>query len=194
MKERIINCTLNQIEVSGLQKLTMDTIASELHISKRTIYQHFQSKEQLLETCLKEWLLRNKLLVPTGGNLIDELCALYTGIQSIDLPQVVHRCSELRKYSAPVHLFFLEQLFDYADTCGVWAERDADTGYLRRNISRHTVSAVVSDFLIRLFGNSEDHLFYRSYLLSPEILIVFTRGLCTIKGRAYLDQRLKTLA
>ena len=74
------------------------------------------------------------------------------------------------------------------------AEQDAGTGYLCRDVTRDTVSSVVSDFLIRLFGSVEEHPLRRGSLSSPEILIVYMRGLCTIKGRAYLDRHLKTLS
>lgn len=194
MKGRIVNCTLKQLGTVGLRKLTMDSIAGELHISKRTIYQHFSSKDQLLEACLMEWMRRNRLLVATGDNLIDEFCTLYLGFRRFNLLPVVRCCRELRQHFAPVYRFFLERLNDYADACGAWAERDAEAGYLCRAFSPQTVRSVVSDFLIRIFGSAEEEMQYRSYLLSPEILLVYIRGLCTIKGRALLDQRLKTLS
>lgn len=192
MKKRIVDSSLKLLGTFGLRKFTMDRVAADLRISKRTLYQHFPSKEQLLEACLTEWLRRKRLLVRTGGNLIDELCTLQAGIRSLDLRRVGRCCRELRQVCEPVYRLFLEQLFDYAEACGARAERDAEAGYLCRTVSSRTVRAVVSDFLIRLFGNDEERLLYRSDPFSPEILIVFTRGLCTIKGRAYLEQRLKT--
>lgn len=194
MKRRIIDCSLKELGTFGFRKFTMDRVAADLRISKRTLYMHFPSKEQLLEACLEEWLHRKQLLVWTDDNLIDELCTLYTGIRSLDLPVVMRCCRELRQCCFPVYRFFLERLFGYAEACGTCAERDAQAGYLCRTVSSHTVSAVVSDFLIRLFGNEEARVVLRGYPLLPEILVVFTRGLCTIKGRAYLDQRLKTLS
>lgn len=194
MKERIVGCTLQLLGQVGLRRFTMDMVAAELRISKRTIYLYFASKDELLEACLEEWLRRNRLLVTTGGTLIDEFCTLYAGIRSVDLRRVVRCCRDLRQCCAPVYRAFLVRMFDYAEACGRRAEHDAEAGYFYRTVSRHTVCAVVSDFLVRLFGNDEERLLYRSYPFSPEILVVFTRGLCTIKGRAYLDQRLKTLS
>lgn len=194
MRERIIGCTLGLLGQVGFRRFTMDLVASELRISKRTLYLHFTSKEQLLDICLERWLLRNRLLVPTGGNLIDDLCALYAGVRKVDLRRVVRCSRELRRYCLPVYRLLLERLFDYAEACGMRAEQDAGAGYLCRDVSRDAVSAVVSDFLIRLFGNGEERPLRRRYQLSAEILIVLTRGLCTIKGRAYLDRRLKTLS
>ena len=194
MKERIIGCTLELLGQIGFRRFTMDMVASGLRISKRTLYLHFASKEQLLDACLERWLLRRRLLVPTGGILIDDLCALYAGIRKVDLRRVMHCSRELRQCCLPVYRLFQERLFDYADACGMRAEQDAVTGYLCRGVTRDTVSSVVSDFLIRLFGSVEEYPLRRGSPSSPEILIVYTRGLCTIKGRAYLDRRLKTLS
>ena len=190
MKERIIGCTLELLGQIGFRRFTMDMVASELRISKRTLYLYFTSKEQLLDTCLERWLLRKRLLVPTGGILIDDLCTLYAGIRKVDLRRVMHCSRELRQCCLPVYRLFQERLFNYADACGM----DAGTGYLCRDVTRDTVSSVVSDFLIRLFGSVEEHPLRRGSLSSPEILIVYMRGLCTIKGRAYLDRHLKTLS
>ncbi|MCI7139680.1 TetR/AcrR family transcriptional regulator [Alistipes sp.] len=194
MKGRIIDCSLKVLAAFGFRKFTMDRVAADLQISKRTIYLHFSSKDELLETCLEEWLHRKRLLVRTGGNLIDDLCMLRAAIRTLDLPRIMRCCRELRQCSAPVHRFLLARLFDYAEACGAQAELDVNTGYLCRTVSQQTVCTVVSDLLIRLFCSDDVRPLLRGYSFSPDILVVFTRGLCTIKGRAYLDQRLKTLS
>lgn len=194
MKERIIGCTLAQCRALGLRQLTMDAIASELRISKRTLYVHFPSKEQLLEACLKTWLAQNRLMVTTGGNLIDELCTLYGSLQRIDLPRTVRCCSELRECCLPVYECFLKQMCTYAEACGARVGEDAEAGYICHDVTARTVCAVLSDYLIRLFGNADARRVHREYLLSPDMLVVFARGLCTIKGRAYLERQLKSLA
>lgn len=193
MKNRIIDCSLEQLGASGLRKFTMESVASGLRISKRTLYQHFRSKDQLLEACLKEWLHRKRLFEQSGGMLLDELCVLYAGIRTIDLRRAGRFGLELRRCCLPVYRSFLDRLGDYAEACGRRAEQDIEAGYLCRTVSPGTVRAVVSDLLIRLFGNDSESRFYRNEPLLPEILVVFARGLCTIKGRAYLDRRLKTL-
>lgn len=185
---------MNLLSAYGIGSFTMDRLASRLHTSKRTLYMHFQSKDQLLEECLNEWLRRKRIFACKGDNLIDSLCTLYAGIRAIDLQRAVCYCRELRQCSPSAYRFLLEQFFSYADKCSAMAERSADAGYLCRTVSPHTVAAVVSDMLVRIFDNEQASILHRSRLMSPEIIIVFTRGMCTIKGRAHLDRKLKTLA
>ncbi len=49
-KEKILFFTHAKFIQEGFYKTTMDEIASELQISKKTIYKHFQSKNELLES------------------------------------------------------------------------------------------------------------------------------------------------
>ena len=47
VEEKIINQTIQLFQAKGL-KFTLDELASELRISKKTIYQYFPSKEAIL--------------------------------------------------------------------------------------------------------------------------------------------------
>lgn len=191
MRQRIIEHTLKLVGTTGLRKFTMDAIAAELRMSKRTLYMYFPSKEQLLVTCLATWLDRNRLLTVTAGNLVDELCLLHERVRKADRPHLQRCCRDMHQCCVPLYDFFLGRLFAYADACGEQARKDAEAGYLRRDVSSHTVSAVISDYLLRLLTGNELRVPEQSRSLTPEILVVFARGLCTIKGRAHLDRQLK---
>lgn len=47
---RVAECAFQHFSRDGFQKVSMETVAKELHISKKTIYKLFQSKEEVLET------------------------------------------------------------------------------------------------------------------------------------------------
>ncbi|MEQ8174179.1 MAG: helix-turn-helix domain-containing protein [Syntrophomonadaceae bacterium] len=49
MKERIIDSTWRQILKYGVKRFTVQDIAADLGISKKTIYAHFNSKEEIIE-------------------------------------------------------------------------------------------------------------------------------------------------
>jgi AcrR family transcriptional regulator len=58
IRERIINAcrglTLNQ----GLRRFTMDALASQAGVSKRTVYRYFDSKEAVIEATLDDFMQR----------------------------------------------------------------------------------------------------------------------------------------
>ena len=58
MTERIIEAAIDEVNKKGL-KFTMDDLAKRLGVSKRTIYENFSSKEQLLSTIID--LVLNKI-------------------------------------------------------------------------------------------------------------------------------------
>lgn len=48
MREKILKSANEQIERFGLKKFTVDDIATDLGISKKTIYKYFESKRQII--------------------------------------------------------------------------------------------------------------------------------------------------
>ncbi len=56
MQERlkILNFSQAQFVNSGFHKTTMDQIAREMHISKKTIYKHFRTKDDLIRACIDQ--------------------------------------------------------------------------------------------------------------------------------------------
>ena len=48
MKEAILDTAAQMIQRYGLKKFTIDEIAAELKISKKTIYQHYHSKDDIV--------------------------------------------------------------------------------------------------------------------------------------------------
>lgn len=52
IKTRITNTAIKLFKDYGIRGVTMDTIAKEAGVSKRTIYESFKDKTELLEMCL----------------------------------------------------------------------------------------------------------------------------------------------
>ncbi|MBP5547632.1 MAG: TetR/AcrR family transcriptional regulator [Bacteroidales bacterium] len=53
-KRKIVETAIQLFNTKGCKAVTMDDIASAIHISKRTLYETFDSKEALLMECLIE--------------------------------------------------------------------------------------------------------------------------------------------
>ena len=53
-KDKIFNYTKNRFTSEGFYKISMDEIAAELRISKKTIYKYFPSKDMLVHEIIKD--------------------------------------------------------------------------------------------------------------------------------------------
>ena len=51
MREKILQRATDLFLTLGFKSVTMDDLASEMGISKKTIYTHFKNKTQLVEDC-----------------------------------------------------------------------------------------------------------------------------------------------
>ncbi|HTR81834.1 MAG TPA: TetR/AcrR family transcriptional regulator [Bacteroidota bacterium] len=58
VRERIISFARDHFLHEGFSKVTLDEIASELGMSKKTLYKYFENKEDLLRAGIEENLLR----------------------------------------------------------------------------------------------------------------------------------------
>lgn len=83
VKERIIKSALNLFWRYGIRSVTMDDIARDLGISKRTIYQHYSDKEAILALVIEEEIRSQKCemekLEELAENPIEE--AMYATVQ-----------------------------------------------------------------------------------------------------------------
>lgn len=52
-RQAIINQALHDFHERGIRSVTMSCISEELHISKRTLYEIYDSKEKLVLECLR---------------------------------------------------------------------------------------------------------------------------------------------
>src|SRR5690349_24752425 len=73
MKERILETADKLFYLQGIRAIGVDTIAAEIGISKRTLYNHFPSKDALIAA----YLQRRLRLIPTsdkppGQQILDD--------------------------------------------------------------------------------------------------------------------------
>jgi AcrR family transcriptional regulator len=77
MKEKIIQESTQLFFRYGLRSITMDDIARELSMSKKTLYQHFDNKNDLLMACMDEHDRNEKEILKSfqreATNAIDEM-------------------------------------------------------------------------------------------------------------------------
>lgn len=67
-KDKILDLSLETFLKEGFYKTTMDEIAAKLHMSKKTIYKNFSTKEELLEQVTQFFLKSNHKAIRKSFN------------------------------------------------------------------------------------------------------------------------------
>lgn len=107
VKNRIIREAAPLFFQRGIRSMTMSDIATELGISKRTLYEVFSNKEELLEACFDESLRRTdeaiEVLMQSSSNVIEALMKIYA--QHLQTSQSMNKTivHDLKKYYQPIY-------------------------------------------------------------------------------------------
>lgn len=155
-KERILEATIKVFNQKGL-KFTMDDIATELSISKKTIYKVFKDKEtmfyEMVDYCfdaIKE--SETKVLEDTTISTVEKvrriLCVLPEGYKNIDFRQLY----ELKAKYPKTYLRVEERLESgWENTIAIIQQgiEDGDIRPVNVNILKTMIEATVEQFFQR---------------------------------------------
>jgi len=99
---KIIEQIEDKLFKEGFYKTTMDDVASELGMSKKTIYKFFPSKEDLVMAIAKHFMngMKNKIVpaLNSDKNAIEKLCELINILTTASEKISPKRMDEMRKY------------------------------------------------------------------------------------------------
>lgn len=80
-REAIIGQALRDFHDHGIKGVTMSQIAEELHISKRTLYEVYASKEELVTDCLQTAEVANRKsneeIAASSSNVLDAILLIF---------------------------------------------------------------------------------------------------------------------
>ncbi len=196
MKEKIIIKSTEMFLTLGFKSVTMDDIASEMGISKKTIYVYFPNKTKLVESVTMH-------MFNTIACGVEEVCTLKKNpIEEIyDIKNLIrdHLKGEktspqhqLQKYYPKIFESLKEKQFMNECVTGNLT-RGLEAGIYRSNLN--------IDFIARIYFNNmvglkDPKLFPLKHFSMNELLENFLeyhiRGICTEKGNKILNKIIKT--
>ncbi|HET8886336.1 MAG TPA: TetR/AcrR family transcriptional regulator [Salinimicrobium sp.] len=198
MKEKIINTATEKFLNLGFKSVTMDDIGNEMGISKKTIYEHFQTKSKLIEACVSTLFafiydgiceIRAK-----KQNPIEELFEIkkFTSIhlkEEKSSPQY-----QLQKYYPKIYENIKIQQFELIDCCvSENLERGIATGHYRDDLPVPFISRI---HFIGILGTKDQRFFPPDLYSNQQIMQYFLeyhlRAICTPKGLQTLQDFIKT--
>jgi AcrR family transcriptional regulator len=201
VKKRILDKATEQFMRYGIRSVSMDDIASLLGISKKTIYQYFSDKEQLVDAVMQEEEKRtHNDCSHCRQHSVDAVQEMFLAMQQIT-EQFSHMnpviLYDLEKFHPSVFQRFLRLKNSYI--YGVIKEninRGIEEGYYRSEINVDTISlfrieSIMMGFNLSVFPPSK----YNLAEVTREIMIHFLFGLATQQGykriQQYMQQKSK---
>lgn len=185
-REKILQAAGELFVTQGLKKTTMDTVANNLGISKRTLYENFKNKEELVKSFLLETMLdhKSKLLaiINASENVIEAL--IQFGHFNRDLFSRINPIyfEDLKKYYAPI--------FD--STVNSNRVRNFEVSYLilKRGVNEGIFTKEIDiDIANKFIHNTMEHFFRLDQKESVShakvfqtIFYPYIKGICTEKG------------
>ncbi|HYG17008.1 MAG TPA: TetR/AcrR family transcriptional regulator [Bacteroidia bacterium] len=179
----------------GIKSITMDDVARELGMSKKTLYQYVTDKNDLVEKTLEFHLQRSRhaceMMIEEMDNPIDSMLGIgnfFSQHMRDTSPALMY---DLRKY----HQSAWQKLDEYRENCIIKQiakniEKGIADGYYRSDINIEIVPrlyvAMVDAVLERRNFNRDTPRFED---LVNELYSLYLHGIVTPKGLEYLKQK-----
>jgi len=186
-KERILEKATQLFMIYGIRSITMDEIAAQLGISKKTIYQFFTDKDAMVEAVVNE------------ENAVHEIFQAMDGIEEMLKtmnPQLIH---DLEKHHPAAFKRLKQYKYQFLYTM-IMAnlERGIREGLYRTDLnaditSRHRIETAFMPFNQDAFPQNK----FPMNQTCQELAILYMHSICNENGKKliekYLNERQKTI-
>jgi len=173
----------------GFKSVTMDDIAKHLGMSKKTIYQHFRDKDELVNILIKAKLENQNCTMDfcatSAENAVHEIFFAIINIHELLSSMNPKLFYDLQKYHPKAWLYFKEFKENNLGKC-IYAnlERGIKEDLYRPEINKDILTQMRLDQVDLLF-NQHDHYTKNKYNIAQvmaEITEHFLYGVCNSKG------------
>lgn len=180
----------------GCKSVTMDDIAAENGISKRTLYEHFSDKSSLLEECLILSERKKKCFLDEfkneTDNILSRLLVMHDAQTDVMINLRLNFFTELKKFYPSIYDNLVKRMIKFhLDVTHSGIIKGQNQGLFRKDIDVELVSKIIIE-LGNTMGNEETFPFksYGRKKLFKELLINYFRGIATQKGIDIIDEYL----
>jgi len=192
--ERIIRGGEELFMQAGIKSVTMDDIARHLGMSKKTIYQFFKDKNELVIALIKMKLQDDECqmaeIISGSGNVIEEMINMMKCSEEMFArinPIVIH---DLQKYHPEAWKQFQDfKMKVLVRTMEDLLEKGTRQGYIRPDIdikilARMRMSQIELGFNYNVFPVNE----FNPWKVQQQMQEHFNYGICTLEGYKLLEK------
>ncbi|MFP4367168.1 MAG: TetR/AcrR family transcriptional regulator [Bacteroidales bacterium] len=196
VNEKIVTRAVELFIDSGIRTITMDDIARDAGVSKRTIYENFRDKDDLLKFCL-EYMddvhsRENERIFSEAENTVDLVFRFVKqGIKALNTVNPLF-FSDLKKYHYRIWKETYTSNYEkHLSKTFLIIEKGIDEGLFRKNIDVEVVAILINTQLQIL---SDEKIFpsdrFSKTVVFENIMINFVRGIATRKGLDLIENYL----
>lgn len=192
-RERIIVESSNLFKRYGIRSITMDQIAENLGISKRTIYEIFSTKDDLLNACITYGMDEKKKtsqeILKNSANILEAfLLHIKKNIEAMNSISPLFMLDAMKFHSKVFKNKMKEREVSAYNHIVDFIKAGKAEGYFRPQINEDIVSKLIIE-QFKIIGN--DNLFppdkYSKSEIFENIAVNFLRGIASIKGLGIID-------
>jgi AcrR family transcriptional regulator len=173
----------------GFKSVTMDDIAKQVGMSKKTIYQHFKDKNELVNILIKEKLNSQDCAIKdasiTAENAVQELFFAIENIQHLLNSVNPKLFYDLQKYHPTAWLYFKNfKEKNLAESIRKNLNRGVEEGFYRSEIEVDILTQMRLD-QVNLIFNHHDNYTNNKYNIAQVMISITTHflyGISNLKG------------
>ena len=197
MENKIIEKATEMYLTLGFKSVTMDDIASTMGISKKTIYQHFENKNDLVEAVTMNLFEKISCgideIISLNQNPIEELFTIKDFVIKNLKDERTSPLYQLQKYYPQIHKTLMSRQFEKMGDCVIDNLRKGiEQGLFRNDINLKLIGRF---YFAGMTSIKDAELFNPIQFSSKEVqetyLEYHLRGIATTKGVAVLEEILK---
>ncbi len=193
-KDRILKSAEDLFFKYGIKSITMDDIAKDLGISKKTIYQFYSDKNEVVEKLLTERLKKNEcefqLIEKESANVIEEVFGMMKNLENMFAQMNPNLFYDLQKYHPNAWKLFKQ----FKEEC---IERMVEDS-VKRGIKQGLVRSDINTKIIARLRMEEVEMGFNPQAFPPDkykivdvqlaLLDHFLHGICTLKGHKLINK------
>lgn len=189
IREKILNGAVELFMKYGLRSISMDDIARHLTVSKKTLYQHFADKEDLITLVLEAHIETNRkqyeAITEKASNAIDELAQISVCLRKDMTETNPSVLFDLQKFHPKAWEVWLNHKNKYIRESVVRnIKQGIEEGYYRAEVNAEVLAAIRIELISMGF---DQNVFPQSTFnlaeVQSQIFDHFVYGLCTDKGK-----------
>ncbi|MGF7138485.1 TetR/AcrR family transcriptional regulator [Roseimarinus sediminis] len=192
LRENIIQKAGELFTINGIRQVTMDTIAQSLGISKRTIYENFKDKNDLLLNFLSEAIMNHKKksikIMKNADNVIDALFLFGDFNQRVFNKINPAFFDDIKKYHPDIFHSILNsgQTRNHEITYTI-LKRGINEGIFRKEIDIEIANLYIHHSM-EFFHKIEKEQQCSHAKIWHSVHLPYLRGICTEKGQELVNK------